>query len=147
MKLENEYIGVFTGCSEYKQKLNEIIDELFSEVKYRPIEVIIEKVRQVTDEYVIAVGERPDVSALDRMSTLILNGDITDTNRMKMRDTEYPVMSDTQEARRKTGVHQRRGYDSLGEVPLTWAQEIGTDGVDYRPKNRDTNRRIRDIVT
>lgn len=154
-RVEENRVTGFTGLftkelqkekPDLKGLLNGIIDDLFSKVKRRPIEETIEDVRKVTDAYVEEVGERPGVTELDRMATLILNEEITDPSRMKMRDNEYPIMSDTQEARRKEGRHQRKGDSPSGEIPLSWSEEVGADGRDYRPQTRDNNRKMRDVL-
>lgn len=135
MQQDNEYDGVFSSCSDYKSKLHEIIDDLYYEVKSHPISYTIEKVRKVTDAYVEEVGVRPDVISLDRMATLILNEEITDTFPDKMSRDEFPIMSDTQ--------REERLKD---EVSSVWADEIGSDGVDYRPRTRDNNRKMRSAL-
>ena len=116
MQQYNEYIGVFDSCSDYKSKLHEIIDDLYSEVKSYPISHTIEKVQKVTDAYVEEVGERPDVVSLDRMATLILNEEITDPNVYKISHNEHPIMSERQ--------FQRRDES---EVSSVWADEVGSD--------------------
>ena len=139
---KNQYKGRFTQ-GNYKETIHEVIDGLYKVVKEAPIAITIEKVRALTDTYVEETGKRPEVVALDRMATLILNEDITDRDRMKMRNNEHPIMSDEQEARRKEGRHQRKGTVDNSETSLAWAQEIGADGVDYRPQTRDTKRKMR----
>lgn len=135
-----EYKGLFSSElqkeePDLKGLLSEIIDDLFSKVKRRPIEETIEDVREVTDAYIAEVGEKPGVAELDRMATLILNEQITDPHPDKMTRDEYPIMSDSQ--------REERLKD---EVSLVWADEVGADGRDYRPQTRDNNRKMRDVL-
>jgi hypothetical protein len=78
--------------------------------------------------------------ALERMSDLALCEELTDNDRMKVRNNEYPFFSETQLARRQEGVHARSG--TSGEVPLSAAESIGTDGKSYAvPTRRERNSR------
>ena len=135
---ENIYSGEFKGLftrGNYKTKLHEVINALYAKVKTRPMQETIDDVRLLTDAYIEETGERPEVIALERMATLILNEEITDKNEHKMSHNEYPIMSDTQQDYR---------YDR--EVSLTWAEEVGSDGIDYRPQTRDNNRKMRAVL-
>jgi len=129
--MKNEYKGSFTQ-GNYKETLHEVIDGLYKVVKEAPIAVTFEKVRALTDTYVEETGKRPEVVALDRMATLLLNDEITDRDRMKMRNNESPILTESQREEREKG-----------EAAFAWAQEIGADGVDYRPQTRDTKRKMR----
>lgn len=145
------YEGLFTKelqkeKPDLKGLLNGIIDDLFTKVKRRPIEETIEAVRDVTDAYVEEVGERPGITELDRMATLILNEQITDPHPDKMTREEYPIESGTQRARREYGRHQAKEINGRREVSLSWADEVGADGRDYRPQTRDNNRKMRDVL-
>lgn len=129
-----------------REELHANIDELRSLVKSGELDTkqTIERVQVLTDQYVEHTGERPDTGALERMATLILDEDLTNKDRMKSRSEEYPVLSETQEARRKTGAHARRG--SSRELSDTLTKEVGSDGVDYRPQTRDTKRKMREVT-
>lgn len=123
----------FTG--DYKAKLNEVIDGLFANKSEMSRNQRTWAVQYYTDEYVRQTGERPEWSALDRLATLILDDEITDRDRMKIRNNEYPIMSDDQQERRDREV-----------ISIKWAEEVGTDGRDNRPNTRGMNRKMRDVT-
>lgn len=54
---------------------------------------------------------------------------------MKVRNTEYPFLSDDQMRRRENG-----------EVSAILAEDVATDGRDYRPRTRDINRKHREMT-
>lgn len=141
-------MGQFTfSDGYYKNELSRYTDELHSKVKGGKLG-IPEAVRisqELTDAYVKQVGEVPDNAALERLSTILLHEELTDPNVYKMTNVEYPILSEQQEARRKERRHSQAGAIG-GEVPLTWADEVGSDGIDNRPKTRDNNRRLRDAL-
>lgn len=78
-------------------------------------------------ERISAVGryteENPqlDGNQLERLADYILREELTDTDRMKSRNNEYPFMSERQIDRRRAE-----------EVPLKVAEEVGIDGRNYR---------------
>lgn len=94
----------------------------------------IRKVQEMTDAYIEQRGERPDVTQLDRLSSLILRNELTDMNEYKMSHNEYPIMSERQQ--------ERRHKTEISEV---WAESVAQDGRDYRPKTRDYLRKLREI--
>ncbi|SET42133.1 hypothetical protein SAMN05216389_1118 [Oceanobacillus limi] len=114
---------------DYKAKLNEIIDGLYENKSGMSRNQRIWAVQYYTDEYVRQTGERPESGALDRLATLILDDEIADKDRMKMRNNEYPIMSDDQQERRDREV-----------ASIKWAEEVGVDGKDHRPKTSKTVR-------
>lgn len=70
-------------------------------------------------------------SQLASLSDLMLYEELTDTHPDKMTRSEYPFYSDTQLARRKGGVHRKNDGRGIKEVPMMYAENIGTDGKDY----------------
>ena len=94
----------------------------------------IEYVAKLTERYFLQHEKMPATHVLDRMATLILQDELADIDRMKMRNTEYPLLSETQELYRKKD-----------ERSLKAAQDVATDGVDYRIRTRDSNRRMREV--
>lgn len=103
--------------------------ELSREERFKEIE-------KITDEYIAETGERPEPSALDRLATLCLYEEMTDSRSNKMRAEESPVMSSNQYRRRKEGRHVRSKTAS-GEVTLNRALDYGTDNRNYGyPKRR-----------
>lgn len=106
-----------------------------------PREVRLVKIEALTEEYYAKTGELPDGKALERLADLCLYEELTDDDRMKVRNNEYPFLSETQLARRQEGKHVRKDGVS-GEVPLTAADSVGIDGRNHSvPKRRERNTR------
>ncbi|ANY67718.1 hypothetical protein BBD42_15530 [Paenibacillus sp. BIHB 4019] len=74
----------------------------------------------VTRAYVLG-AVKVDTALLERLTDAILDEELTDTHPDKVTNTEYPFMSDWQ-------LDLRRDK----ETGLKAAEEIGTDGRDYR---------------
>jgi hypothetical protein len=128
--------------ADYKAVLHEEITKLQRSTKRGelPREARIVKIEELTEEYFTKAGEMPDSTALERLADLILLEELTDNDRMKVRNNEYPFLSETQIARRQEGVHARGG--TSGEVPLAAAESVGTDGKSYGvPTRRERNSR------
>jgi hypothetical protein len=127
---------------DYKAQLHEDITQLQAATKRGELqrEVRLGKIRQLTEDYFDKNGEWPDAVSLERLADLVLYEEITDTDRMKARNNEYPFFSETQLARRQEGLHARGG--TSGEVPLSAADSVGTDGKSYGiPTRRKRNSR------
>jgi len=78
-----------------------------------------------------------DGELMERLTNAILHEDLTNMHPDKMTNEEYPIMSETQLARRREGKHVEKGKFSKGEIPIGAAALHGTDGRDYRtPKRR-----------
>lgn len=88
----------------------------------------------LTEQYFAEYGKMPDGNVLDRLATLILQDELADTDRMKMRNNEYPLLSEDQEKYRKED-----------ERSMKAAQDVAIDGADYRVRTRDSNRRMREV--
>jgi hypothetical protein len=128
--------------ADYKTRLHVTITDLQQATKNGVLtrERRLEYIEAVTEEYFRLTGEWPDAIALERLADLCLYEEITDTDRMKARNNEYPFFSETQLARRQEGLHARGG--TSGEVPLSAADSIGTDGKSYGiPTRRERNSR------
>lgn len=87
----------------------------------------------LTERFYAQHGEAPSSAVLERLATLILQDELADRDRMKMRNTEFPILSADQEKRR-----------NRGKRSITAAEEIAADGLNYRIKTRDSNRRMRE---
>lgn len=88
----------------------------------------------LTEEYFEQHGKMPDGTTLERLATLILQDELADTDIHKTAHNEHPLLSDRQAQRR---------YER--ENSMKAAQDVATDGKDYRVKTRDSNRRMREI--
>jgi hypothetical protein len=76
----------------------------------------------------------PDSKQLDKLSDLMLREELRDPDPYKVQHNEYPILSERQMERRV-----------VSEVSLQWAEEVAVDGVDYRAKTRDNNRKLKEI--
>lgn len=135
----------FAFTNDYKNEFKRYVDELFARAKRGDLADRAERMQlidELIESYIAATGERPDSVQLDRLATLCLREELTDTNEYKMSQNEYPIMSDEQYIRRKEGKHTR-AYGSKTEISLTFAEEVGTDGRDYRPQTREHRRKIK----
>lgn len=94
----------------------------------------IAAVQRMTDAYFACRGERPAITQLDRLASLILRDELTDKHPDKMTREEYPIMSDSQ--------REERLDDEVSEL---WTQSVAVDGRDYQPKTRDYMRKLREI--
>ncbi|PGO61802.1 hypothetical protein CN980_29165 [Bacillus cereus] len=88
-------------------------------------DVRAEEIKSLTDAYVEVVGERPEPKQLERLTDLMLYEELSDTHPDKVALAEYPIMSETQLARRHSG-----------EVSMKVAEEYGVDRRNYKPPVR-----------
>lgn len=88
----------------------------------------------LTEAYFTLHGYWPPPSVLDRLATLILQDELADKHPDKMTREEFPLLSADQEKLR-----------NKDERSIRAADDVATDGYDYRPKNRDSNRRFREV--
>lgn len=122
--------------TEYKKQFSEYVSLLFYLAKKGDSTVTerIQKVDDLTEAYFNHVGKHADWYQLERLGYLILYDDMADTDRMKARNSEYPVLSDDQLRRREVEL-----------VSFVLAAEVGIDGRDHRPKTRDSMRKFREM--
>lgn len=90
----------FRGQTDYKTAFATAVTELI-ERQIPDRQARIEAIDALINEYVEAVGERPDKRWLYRLANEILREELTDKHPDKMARVEYPVMSDTQLERRR----------------------------------------------
>lgn len=88
----------------------------------------------LAERYYVEHGKHPETTILDRLATLILQDELAEKHPDKMTRNEYPLLSADQAKVR---------YDD--ERSLQAAQDVAVDGVDYRIKSRDSNRRMREV--
>lgn len=116
---------LFRGNPDYKAEFERAVTELIS-AKILDRAERMTTVQSLIDEYVMAVGERPDWRQLERLTNEILREELTDDHPDKMARNDYPIMSDRQRIR-------RRGNETTFDV----AENIGTDGRNHNlPKRR-----------
>jgi hypothetical protein len=116
--------------ADYKTQLHEAITQLQVETKRGelPRSLRFAKIEELAEDYFDKTGEWPDIVALERMTTLCLHEELTDSNPDKITNEEYPIMSETQLARRREGKHRKKEANYRIEVPLGIADNYGTDG-------------------
>lgn len=121
---------------DYKAQFSEYVSLLFHLAKTgeSTAEERVRKVGELTEAYFSHVGKHADWAQLDRLGSLILRDELTDPHPDKMTLEEYPIMSESQ-----------RDERAIKEVSLIWADEVATDGRDYRLQTRDSNRKMREI--
>jgi hypothetical protein len=130
-----------------KVQLHEVITDLQRATKQGvlPRELRLVKIGELTEEYFAKTGEMPDAVALERLADLCLYEELTDSNPDKMTAEEYPLMSDTQLARRQEGKHRKKEANYRIEVPLGIAENYGSDGKmhDYPTRRQRSERENR----
>lgn len=89
---------------------------------------------ELTELYFERHSKIPPITVLDRLATLILQDELADIDLYKMKRNEYPLLSARQQER-------RHGDERSPKA----AQDVATDGTDYRIRTRDSNRRMREL--
>lgn len=105
-RVENvEY--VFDIARDYKAKFTSYVDDLINcresdsnAISNRDIRA--EEIKSLTDAYVETVEELPDEFELERLADLLLYEELHDKDRMKVRNNEYPFLSERQLLRRRS---------------------------------------------
>lgn len=142
----------------YIDNARQAIEEVFKQTKHHelPRQERIELLRKITEEYALMhsifyelerqlaindsreVPYRPlDDRLLEKAANLVLYEELTDKSQNKVREMEYPFLSDMQMARRTEGAHERNTGVQKGEAPFTNAETIATNGRNYAvPKRR-----------
>jgi hypothetical protein len=114
-----DIIHVFTG-EDHKEQFEKAVDWLIGkDIQDRRQRMAA--VKQLADQYIAQVGERPDPAQLERLTDYILREELADKNPHKVRHAEYPIFSDRQ-------LMLREGR----EAPIKAAATVATDGRDYR---------------
>lgn len=86
----------------YKTQLHEAIAKLQKATKRGelPREVRLAKIDALTEDYFANTGRMPDEATLEKLADLCLHEELTDDDRMKVRNNEYPFLSEYQFDRR-----------------------------------------------
>ena len=119
------------------EEFERVVNELWQRTKngeLRDRQARFAEIERVIDEYITKYGQRPNQRLLDRLATLCLYEEVTDKDRLKMRNNEYPIMSERQEERRDEEL-----------VPQAWSRNIGADGRDYQRQTRHYRRKLRNL--
>ncbi|MEK5323354.1 hypothetical protein [Aeribacillus sp. FSL M8-0254] len=109
------------------EQFNERINELWAQTKAGKLTRAerFAAIERLTDEYIAATGCRPDPAQLDRLATLCLYEEVSDSTPWKTRNTEYPVHSDRQ--REEIERHE------VGMAPLEY---VASDGRKHEKPTR-----------
>ena len=129
----------FAFTNDYKNEFKRYVDELFARAKRGDLADRAERmalIDELIESYIAATGERPDSVQLDRLATLCLREELTDSDPHKMKRDEFPLLNDDQYIRRKTGLHRKKDGRGVMETSFKLAAEIGTDGKNYRKPKR-----------
>jgi hypothetical protein len=117
----------FVFTTDYKNEFKRYIDELFTYAKvagrYAGYNLADRAERmalidELIESYIAATGQRPDSVQLDRLATLCLREELTDSTPYKVRNTEYPISSDRQELeymKKRVPVEAAQNYAADGE--------------------------------
>ncbi|WIL49628.1 hypothetical protein QP042_13725 [Bacillus bombysepticus] len=141
---------IFDTNGDYKTQFETYVNTLINSLRESDSDAIsnrdvrAEEIKSLTDAYVGTVGERPEPKQLERLADLLLYEELHDTDRMKVRNNEYPILSDTQIQRRQEGTRQRKGNGS--EVPLKAAFGLAADSLNHgipRRRKRTINEMLR----
>lgn len=119
------------------EEFERVVDELWQRTKngeLRDRQARFTEIERVIDKYIAKYGQRPNQRLLDRLATLCLYEEVTDKDRLKMRNNEYPIMSERQEERRDEEL-----------VSQAWSRNIGADGRDYQRQTRHYRRKLRNL--
>jgi hypothetical protein len=112
-----------------------------------PREVRLIRIEELTETYFAKTGELPDAKALERLADLCLYEELTDPNEHKVMHNEYPILSETQIARRQEGKHTRKNDNPKIEVPFSIASNVGVDGRNHNmPTRRERSDRENSLV-
>jgi hypothetical protein len=114
----------FRRGTDYKAEFILAVNELIAE-KIADRQERMRRIDSLINAYVEGTGETPNGKQLERLTDYILMEELTDTDRLKSRNTEYPFFSERQLERREGG-----------EAPFKMAEEVGTDGRNYKTPTR-----------
>jgi hypothetical protein len=117
-------MGVPRNIMTEKERFKRTINKLLSRKDLTTAERIAE-VEKFLDDYIAIHGAFPEGANIEELTDYILAEELNDPDRMKMRNNEYPFMSERQLRRR----HSK-------EVPISRAENIASNGRDYRKPAR-----------
>jgi hypothetical protein len=109
----------------YKKAKKSNTDCSLKSFAYRANGLRFTKIESLIEDYFAKTGEMPDSVILERMADICLYEELTDTDRMKVRNNEYPFLSETQFEERRSA-----------EASFKLAEEQGVDGRNYKPPVR-----------
>ncbi|MFL1672179.1 hypothetical protein [Paenibacillus dendritiformis] len=141
----------FRGDSDYKAAFEHAATRLI-DAKIEDRGERMMAVEALIDEYVVAVGERPDGGILERLTDYILREELTDGNPHKVSHNEYPFLSESQmqlRYEREYGLELAENHDADGRNRATPTRRRRTAKEERfvdrlaRMKNRKRNARYK----
>lgn len=110
----------------------------------------IREAERMCDKYFDDNGEMPSDYLLEGLADAILNEELSDPNPWKIKNTEYPFMSEHQLIRRTRGHKQRKEFRKV-EVPLNIkeideVQASGRLGIYETLENKNTPKIFDDLL-
>lgn len=135
----------FTFTADYNADMHRHIDALFTSAKTlcttRSDRLLASD--DLVEAYVAHTGRRPDGTALERLASLILRDELTDTDAHKVTREPEPILSPTQLRRRKisevlTDFSDEGNDDDSSDVHNRLNQHLASDGRSYRKPIRRT---------
>lgn len=122
---------LYAFTDDYKADLHRHIDELYTQAKTLDTDrqTRLTESDALIEAYFAHCGYVPDSAPLERLATLILRDELTDTDRMKSRTNEYPILSDDQLERREDGEYK------LSEIHYGKEHTVGFRRVVYEDEN------------
>jgi hypothetical protein len=132
MNTHNQRFTERTKLLKQRMDLNEMEDRI-----YRLLNIDL-----AIKEHLLGFKERPSYADISLIADMVLNEELTDPNPYKVTHNEYPILSETQLARRREGKHTRKKDNPIIEVPLGIAENYGTDGrmYDYPTRRQRSER-------
>lgn len=121
MNTHNQRFTERTKLLKQRMDLNEMEDRI-----YRLLNIDL-----ALKEHLLEFKERPSYADISIIADMVLNEELTDPNPYKVTHNEYPILSETQLARRREGKHTRKKNNPIIEVPLGIAENYGIDGRTY----------------
>lgn len=111
----------FRGDSDYKASF-ELAATCLIDAKIEDRDERMAAVRALIDDYIAAVGERPDGGILEQLTDYILREELTDDNPHKVAHNEYPFLSESQmqlRYEREYGIELAENHDTDGRNRAT----------------------------
>jgi hypothetical protein len=107
--------------------------QVISELILVPKDVRMARIDELVNSYIEKTGLRPSGEVLEKLTNAVLHEELTNKSSAKVSKYEYPIMSDRQLARRRTGSERHRRKDGIivREVPYEHASNVSVEGRDY----------------
>ncbi|WP_227255926.1 hypothetical protein [Bacillus thuringiensis] len=118
--MEEQMKYTFDVNGDYKAQFETYVNTLITSLRESDSGAIsnrnvrAKEIKSLTDAYIEMIGELPDSDQLERLSDLLLYEELHDKDRMKVRNNEYPIMSERQLIRRRNEEISEKMYEEYG---------------------------------